>query len=261
MKTDTCVRCQKEKPIVTHLNHDKSQPLCAACNMAVRRSNPSLVKTKMIGVIAKMIAPADTALCLSEQDFETFEGIKEQLNALGKKWFDFKPEPVTLEDQKMKPVSGPGQVHLDELVSHPEAKARVEARLAEEERAKRAKSVTHITPPPKGPANDVAERIKASAAAKRKICPADPQPESADFKLPTLTQSLPTTPPACNSGSTDNEFVKTCVPLVESTLEPLEADPQRFRSVATAIAEEILGHVGKRPRHVESETELETVNR
>jgi hypothetical protein len=61
---------------------------------------------------------------------------------------------------------------------------------------------------------------------------------------PKLKQTLATMPSALTADSTDNEFIKTCVRLIESTLRPLESDPQRFHRIAMAIASEILGEVG-----------------
>lgn len=63
-------------------------------------------------------------------------------------------------------------------------------------------------------------------------------------RLPKLKQTLPTVPSADNADWTDNEYIKTCVRFIESTLLPLESDPQRFHRVALAIAHEILGEAG-----------------
>lgn len=62
--------------------------------------------------------------------------------------------------------------------------------------------------------------------------------------LPKPNQSLPAMPSARNADWTDNEYIKTCVQFIESTLRPLESDPQRFHRVAVAIAQEILGEAG-----------------
>jgi len=64
-------------------------------------------------------------------------------------------------------------------------------------------------------------------------------------RLPKLKQTLPTVPSASNADWTDNEFIKTCVRFIESTLRPLESDPQRFHRVALAIAQEIVGETEK----------------
>jgi hypothetical protein len=56
--------------------------------------------------------------------------------------------------------------------------------------------------------------------------------------LPTSTVAVPL---ARNCQWTDNEYVRSCVGFVESTLRPLESDPQRFHRVAVAIAREIAG--------------------
>ena len=63
------------------------------------------------------------------------------------------------------------------------------------------------------------------------------EPES----LPKPSQLLPDMPSARNADWTDNEYVKTCVQFVGSTLRPLESDPQRFHRIAVAIAQEIAG--------------------
>jgi hypothetical protein len=63
-------------------------------------------------------------------------------------------------------------------------------------------------------------------------------------RLPKVKQTLPAMPSALNADSTDNEYIKTCVRFIESTLRPLESDPQRFHRVAVAIAQEIVGEAG-----------------
>jgi hypothetical protein len=94
---------------------------------------------------------------------------------------------------------------------------------------------------------------------------ATPAPVEAEMEeetpLPKLTQSLPTTPSARNADWTDNEYIKLCVQFVESTLRPLESDPQRFVRVAAAIAAEIVGEMENDHRSVitESESELAAV--
>jgi hypothetical protein len=62
--------------------------------------------------------------------------------------------------------------------------------------------------------------------------------------LPEPQQSLPTITSVRSADWTDDEYVKTCVRFVESTLKPLESDPQRFHRVARAIVAEILGDMG-----------------
>jgi len=64
-------------------------------------------------------------------------------------------------------------------------------------------------------------------------------------RLPKLKQTLPTVPSASNADWTDNEYIKTCVRFIESTLRPLESDPQRFHRVALAIAQDIVGETEK----------------
>jgi hypothetical protein len=59
--------------------------------------------------------------------------------------------------------------------------------------------------------------------------------------LPKPSSSLPEVPPARNADWTDNDYIKTCVQFVGSTLRPLESEPQRFHRVAVAIAQEIAG--------------------
>jgi hypothetical protein len=75
--------------------------------------------------------------------------------------------------------------------------------------------------------------------------PAKPDRSSMEEEtpLPTLTQTLLATPTSNTVDWTDNLYVTTCVRFIESTLRPLEADPQRFHRVATAIAHEILGEM------------------
>lgn len=57
----------------------------------------------------------------------------------------------------------------------------------------------------------------------------DPQPRKAKKSKTTDT-----------ANRTDNEYIKTCVRFVATTLKPLESDPQRFVRLAEAIAAEIL---------------------
>jgi|SRR5208337_2755895 len=56
--------------------------------------------------------------------------------------------------------------------------------------------------------------------------------------LPDMTQTLPT---ADAANWTDNAYIQTCLCFFESTLRPLESDPQRFHRIAKTIAQEILG--------------------
>lgn len=90
-------------------------------------------------------------------------------------------------------------------------------------------------------------------------------PAEADMEeeapLPKLTQSLPMSPPADTADWTDNQYIEKCVQFVESTLKPLESDPQRFVRVATAVAAEINGELENDHGSpiVESETELAAV--
>jgi len=74
---------------------------------------------------------------------------------------------------------------------------------------------------------------------------------------PKPKQPLPTVPSARNAEWTDDEYIATCVRFIESTLRPLESDPQRFVRVATAIAQEILGETGNtHDDTVQGESEL-----
>ena len=80
------------------------------------------------------------------------------------------------------------------------------------------------------------------------VSPSDSTTEAGDVnKKPRrrkLKQAIPTVPATLTADSTDSEFIKTCVRLIESTLRPLESDPQRFHRIAVAIAQEILGEMG-----------------
>lgn len=60
-------------------------------------------------------------------------------------------------------------------------------------------------------------------------------------KTKVFAPTAVTTPLMRNADWTDDDYVKTCVRLVESTLRPLESDPPRFHRVAVAIAQEIAG--------------------
>jgi hypothetical protein len=84
-------------------------------------------------------------------------------------------------------------------------------------------------------------------------------PEGDGAHRPKLTQQLATIPTTDTADWTDNAYVKTCVDFFESTLRPLESDPQRFHRVAVAIAQEILGDMGNE-QIVERESELAAVN-
>jgi hypothetical protein len=95
----------------------------------------------------------------------------------------------------------------------------------------------------------------------------DPPSAKTDFSgmeeeipLPKLNQSLPTTPPTDFADWTDNQFIKTCVEFIETTLRPLECDPQRFYRVAVAIAQEILDDAGSDGPILETEPELTAVS-
>ena len=88
----------------------------------------------------------------------------------------------------------------------------------------------------------------------------DQSQEEEETPRPKLTQKLTTIPTADTADWTDNAYVKTCVDFFESTLRPLESDPQRFHRVAVAIAQEILGDMGKEQIIIERESELAAVN-
>jgi hypothetical protein len=70
------------------------------------------------------------------------------------------------------------------------------------------------------------------------------KPHKKEAALPKLKQSFPTAPSARNAEWTDDLFIRTCVRFVETTLKPLESDPQRFVRVAAAIAAEIVDEIG-----------------
>jgi len=52
--------------------------------------------------------------------------------------------------------------------------------------------------------------------------------------------------PTDTTNWTDNAYIKACVEFISSRLQPLESDPKRLATVATAIAQEILDKVSKR---------------
>lgn len=87
-----------------------------------------------------------------------------------------------------------------------------------------------------------------------------PAPEDDSVHRPKLTQKLTTIPTTDTADWTDNLYVKTCVDFFKSTLRPLESDPDRFHRVAMAVAQEILGDIGKEQMIVERESELVAVN-
>jgi hypothetical protein len=95
----------------------------------------------------------------------------------------------------------------------------------------------------------------------------DPPPAKPDISgteqeipLPKLSQSLPTTTPTDTADWTDNQYIKKCVEFIETTIRPLECDPQRFYRVAAAIAQEILDDLEGDGDILESEPELTMVN-
>jgi hypothetical protein len=51
--------------------------------------------------------------------------------------------------------------------------------------------------------------------------------------------ATPAVPSVRDADWADDDYIKTCVDFVMSTLRPLESDPQRFLRVAHAIAQEI----------------------
>lgn len=97
---------------------------------------------------------------------------------------------------------------------------------------------------------------------KKLVSPSGANPElnhDGQKHRPKLKQTLPTLPSALTADSTDNEYIKTCVRFIESTLRPLESEPQRFRRVAVAIAQEILGET-ESISDTNVEEEIERVN-
>jgi len=96
------------------------------------------------------------------------------------------------------------------------------------------------------------------------VAPTPAKPDRSDteqeISLPRPTHTLPTLPPADTADWTDNQYIKTCVDFFESTLRPLEGDPQRFHRVATAIAQEILGDMQNEHSTVGQDSALAAVN-
>jgi hypothetical protein len=62
--TGVCSLCCKEKPIVKHLNGDPNTPLCAACNMKMRRKLASNDQVKAIKLGATVIGALEQLLGL-----------------------------------------------------------------------------------------------------------------------------------------------------------------------------------------------------
>jgi len=59
-----CHVCGKEKPIVKHLNGDPSAPLCAACNMRLRRASATTDQVKAIKLATAVIGVMEQLLAL-----------------------------------------------------------------------------------------------------------------------------------------------------------------------------------------------------
>jgi hypothetical protein len=98
-------------------------------------------------------------------------------------------------------------------------------------------------------------KVVAPSSAK-----SDQSHEGEETPRPKLTQKLTTVPTTDTADWTDNAYVKTCLDFIESTLRPLESDPQRFHRVAVAIAHEILGDMENEHSIVVQDSELAAVN-
>ncbi len=81
-----------------------------------------------------------------------------------------------------------------------------------------------------------------------------------EIPLPKVTQKLTPIPTTDTADWTDNLYIKTCVDFFESTLRPLECNPQRFYRVAVAIAQEILGDMQNEHSTVGQDSDLAAVN-
>jgi len=87
-----CNVCGKEKPIVKHLNGDPRSPLCAACNMKLRRALASGDQVKAIKLAATIIGAMEQLLGLDLDNAQEQEvsAIQARVKILAREWLGVK---------------------------------------------------------------------------------------------------------------------------------------------------------------------------
>jgi hypothetical protein len=83
-----CIMCKKKTYIVKHLNGDPSAPLCAACNMRLRRGSASCDQTKALKLAATIIGVMEQLLSLDIASAHEQEiiAMQERLKTLARAW-------------------------------------------------------------------------------------------------------------------------------------------------------------------------------
>jgi hypothetical protein len=99
-----CITCKKKKYIVKHLNGDLNAPLCAACNMRLRRGSASCDQTKRLKLAVTIIGIMEQILGLDIASAHEQEiiAMQERLKTLARAWLydqaeDTKPDPLAPE--------------------------------------------------------------------------------------------------------------------------------------------------------------------
>jgi hypothetical protein len=87
-----CSICGKEKPIVKHLNGDPSKPLCAACNMKLRRGLASTDQVKAMKLAVAVIGAMEQllGLDLDSAHEQEIQAIQERVKGLASEWLGVK---------------------------------------------------------------------------------------------------------------------------------------------------------------------------
>jgi hypothetical protein len=126
---NVCSMCGKERPIVKHLNGDPSAPLCAACNMKLRRALASFDQVKAIKLAATVIGAMEQLLGLDLDSAEEQEihAIQARIKIMASGWLGVKAvdtvgdpsvaergtDPSANEHERSPSPSWPALTHAD----------------------------------------------------------------------------------------------------------------------------------------------------
>ena len=100
-----CCMCGKEKPIVKHLNGDPNKPVCAACNMKLRRGLASSDQVRAIRLAATVIGALEQLLGLDLEGAQEQEiqAIQERVKSLASEWLGVKGTDTEGDTSVAKP--------------------------------------------------------------------------------------------------------------------------------------------------------------
>jgi hypothetical protein len=154
-----CCMCGKEKPIVKHLNGDPNKPVCAACNMKLRRGLASSDQVRAIRLGATVIGALEQllGLDLDNAEEEEIQAIQARFKSMASGWLgvtaaDTAGDPSTakrstdLGAEERERSSSPKWLELTQAERDQKRmdgqRASLEKRRAEREAKRQSQSVT-----------------------------------------------------------------------------------------------------------------------